>query len=143
MNGGINFASVMRKINKIIIHCTATPAGRSVTVNDIDRWHRQRGFRCIGYHYVIYLDGSIVHGRNESVAGAHCKGFNTHSIGVCYVGGLDSEGKPCDTRTPAQRKALVELVDKLKCRFPEATVHGHREFAAKACPCFDVAAEFS
>ncbi len=132
----------MRNINQIIIHCTATPAGRSVTVNEIDRWHRQRGFRCIGYHYVIYLDGTVAHGRNESIAGAHCKGFNAHSIGVCYVGGLDSKGNPCDTRTPEQRKALNELVADLRKRFPKATVHGHREFAAKACPCFDVSAEY-
>lgn len=132
----------MRNINQIIIHCTATPAGRSVTVSDIDRWHRQRGFRCIGYHYVIYLDGTVVHGRNESMAGAHCKGFNAHSIGVCYVGGLDAKGIPCDTRTPQQRKALDALVSSLRKRFPGATVHGHCEFAAKACPCFDVSVEY-
>ena len=131
----------MRTINQIIIHCTATPARRDVKADDIDRWHRARGFRGIGYHYGVYLDGTVVHGRNESVAGAHCKGFNAHSIGVCYVGGLDEEGRPADTRTPAQRKALRELVKRLQERYPGATVHGHREFACKACPCFDVATE--
>lgn len=131
----------MRTINRIIIHCTATKAGRKVTVAEIDRWHRARGFRGIGYHYVIGLDGSVATGRNESVAGAHCKGYNARSIGVCYVGGLDAEGRPADTRTHAQRRALRELVCLLRRRYPEATVHGHREFAAKACPCFDVATE--
>ncbi|MCM1349416.1 MAG: N-acetylmuramoyl-L-alanine amidase [Firmicutes bacterium] len=132
----------MRNINQIIIHCTATKAGRKTTVSEIDRWHRARGFRGIGYHYVIHLDGTVERGRNESVAGAHCKGRNANSIGVCYVGGLDSGGKPADTRTPRQRKALVELVATLRARYPGATVHGHCEFAAKACPCFNVKAEF-
>ncbi|MDE6322563.1 MAG: N-acetylmuramoyl-L-alanine amidase [Paramuribaculum sp.] len=128
----------MRKINRIIIHCTATKAGRKTTVAEIDRWHRARGFRGIGYHYVVYLDGEIARGRDESVAGAHCKGYNADSIGVCYVGGLDGSGKPADTRTSAQKKSLVDLIGRLKKRFPSATVHGHNEFAAKACPCFDV-----
>lgn len=99
----------MRTINQIIIHCTATPARRDVKADDIDRWHRARGFRGIGYHYVVYLDGTVVHGRNESVAGAHCKGFNAHSIGVCYVGGLDEEGRPADTRTPPPAQGLSLL----------------------------------
>ncbi len=129
----------MRHIDKIIVHCTATPAGRAVTVADVDRWHRQRGFKSIGYHYLVYLDGSVHPGRPESMAGAHCKGHNTSSIGVCYVGGLAKDGKtPADTRTEAQRRALRELVGRLVGRYPGATVHGHREFAAKACPCFDV-----
>ncbi len=132
----------MRNINKIIIHCTATPAGREVAVSEIDCWHRARGFRCIGYHYVIHLDGSIERGRHESETGAHCKGFNSHSIGVCYVGGLEASGNPADTRTPAQKKALVKLVAELRGRYPQATVHGHNEFAAKACPCFRVRDEF-
>lgn len=132
----------MRNITRIILHCTATKAGRVTTVAEIDKWHRARGFRGIGYHYVIYLDGSVHRGRDESATGAHCKGFNTNSIGVCYVGGLDSKGNPSDTRTPQQRKALKELVETLLSRYPEATVHGHYEFAAKACPCFDVRKEF-
>ncbi|MDE6100159.1 MAG: N-acetylmuramoyl-L-alanine amidase, partial [Paramuribaculum sp.] len=124
----------MRKINRIIIHCTATKAGRKTTVAEIDRWHRARGFRGIGYHYVVYLDGEIARGRDESVAGAHCKGYNADSIGVCYVGGLDGSGKPADTRTSAQKKSLVDLIVRLKKRFPSATVHGHNDFAAKAWP---------
>lgn len=133
-----NFAHVMRTINQIIIHCTATKAGRKTTVEEIDRWHRARGFRCIGYHYVIYLDGTVARGRDDSQTGAHCKGYNAHSIGVCYVGGLDATGKQCDTRTPQQKESLRTLVSKLKQRYPGATLHGHCEFAAKACPCFDV-----
>lgn len=130
----------MRKIDKIIVHCTATPAGREVTVADVRRWHKARGFRTIGYHYLVYLDGTVHAGRRESEPGAHCLGQNARSIGVCYVGGLDAAtGEPRDTRTPAQRRALRALVGSLRRRYPNATVHGHREFAAKACPCFDIA----
>lgn len=130
----------MRKIDKIIVHCTATPAGREVTVADVKAWHKARRFRTIGYHYLVYLDGTVHAGRRESEVGAHCLGQNARSIGVCYVGGLDAAtGEPRDTRTPAQRRALRELVGSLRRRYPNATVHGHREFAAKACPCFDIA----
>ena len=128
----------MRPISKIIIHCSATPEGHETTVQQIDTWHRRRGFRCIGYHYVIYLDGSIHVGRPIDRMGAHCLGHNSNSIGICYIGGVDSDGNPKDTRTPAQRKALVELVGKLKSEFPGITVHGHNQFAAKACPSFNV-----
>lgn len=132
----------MKKINKIILHCTATPEGRDVTVRDIDSWHRRRGFRKIGYHYVVYLNGHVEMGRAEGEIGAHCVGHNADSIGVCYVGGLDAEGRPKDTRTPSQREALRRLVSGLLERYPGATVHGHNEFAAKACPCFNVRAEW-
>lgn len=132
----------MRQIEEIIIHCSATPEGRNVTVKDIDAWHRQRGFQCIGYHYVIYLDGSVHEGRKEELIGAHCSGHNGKSIGVCYIGGLDRNGKPKDTRTEEQRKALVRLISTLRTRYPRATVHGHNEFANKACPCFDVRKEY-
>lgn len=132
----------MRKIDKIILHCSATKEGRHFTVDDINAWHIARGFAKIGYHYVIYLDGSVHEGRSESLIGAHCLGQNATSVGVCYIGGLDTDGKPKDTRTDAQKKALVELVEKLKSRFPEAKVYGHNEFAAKACPCFNVKKEF-
>lgn len=129
----------MRKITKIIVHCSATPEGRDCTVADIDRWHRQRGWKGIGYHYVIYRDGSVHTGRNETEIGAHCAGHNTNSIGVCYIGGMTADNKRAkDTRTPAQRKALRELVAKLQAKYPGATLHGHREFAAKACPSFNV-----
>ena len=134
----------MRKITKIIMHCSATAAGKDFSAADIDRWHRARGFRSIGYHYVVRLDGSVERGRPEAETGAHCLGQNSDSIGVCYIGGLAADGKtPADTRTPAQKRALRELIASLKRRYPSATVHGHREFAAKACPCFDAAREYA
>lgn len=132
----------MRTIDQIIIHCSASQAGHDFKATDIDRWHRQRGWRCIGYHYIIRLDGTIEPGRPENMIGAHCAGHNSRSIGICYIGGLDSSMKPCDTRTPAQRKALQTLVKALIHKYPRATVHGHNEFAPKACPCFNVSREF-
>ena len=129
----------MRRIDKIIIHCSATPEGKDFTVADIDRWHRQRGFRSIGYHYVVYRDGSVHEGRPLSQVGAHCLGQNAHSIGVCYIGGCAADGKtPKDTRTEAQKTALRQLLVDLLHQFPNTTIHGHREFVAKACPSFDV-----
>ena len=133
----------MRKIDKIIVHCSATPEGRDYTAKDIDSWHRARGFNGIGYHWVVYRDGRVVKGRSESQAGAHCKGYNARSIGICYIGGVASDGKtPKDTRTAAQREALQILIKELLIKYPGATIHGHNEFAAKACPSFDVKREF-
>ena len=128
-----------RKIKEIIIHCSDTPEGYDFTVTDIDEWHRDRGFRSIGYHYVIYRDGSVHRGRPLEEVGAHCTGHNAYSVGICYIGGRAAKGiKPKDTRTKAQIAALRSLVAELKTKFPSATVHGHNEFAAKACPCFNV-----
>lgn len=129
----------MRAIRKIIIHCSATAEGKDFTVNDIDRWHRQRGYVGIGYHFVIYRDGSVHPGRPVEKVGAHCLGQNTNSIGICYIGGCASDGKTAkDTRTPEQKQALLGLVKGLKEEYPKASIHGHREFAKKACPSFDV-----
>lgn len=131
------------KVEKIIIHCSATPEGRDVSAAEICRWHKARGFRTIGYHYVVRLDGRVEKGRPEDEIGAHCLGQNARSIGVCYVGGIDSGSlQPKDTRTAAQRTALRRLVKELRERYPGATVHGHNEFAAKVCPCFNVRKEF-
>ena len=133
----------MREINKIIIHCSATPEGREHTIDDITEWHKQRGFATIGYHFVIYLDGSIHEGRSLEMQGAHTLGHNTNSIGICYVGGVEKDGRtPKDTRTFKQKEALIALVDELKAQYPKATIHGHNEFANKACPSFDVKKEF-
>lgn len=129
----------MRNITKIIVHCSATPEGRDYTVADIDRWHKQRGWQGIGYHYVVYRDGSVHPGRPVEQIGAHTSGHNANSIGVCYIGGVAADGKtPKDTRTPAQRAALRDLVELLRAEYPNATIHGHREFANKACPSFNV-----
>lgn len=127
------------KTTEIIVHCTATPAGHNFTADEIRGWHLARGWEDIGYHYIILLDGTICQGRQESLVGAHCVGHNHRSVGVAYVGGLDEHGiYPLDSRTPGQRLALGLLLERLHCRYPEATLHGHREFANKACPCFKV-----
>lgn len=133
----------MRTINEIIVHCTATPEGKDFKAKDIDRWHKERGWEKIGYHYVIDLDGTIEKGRGENEVGAHCSGRNAHSIGVVYVGGLAKDGKtPKDTRTDKQKEALWKLLIALIIKYPNATIHGHCEFSSKACPCFNVKEEY-
>ena len=133
-----------RKIDKIIVHCSATPEGKDYSVDTIRKWHLQRGFSDIGYHYIIYRDGSIHTGRDESVIGAHCKGHNSNSIGVCYIGGVATDGKtPKDTRTIEQKQSLVKLLKELKTKYPQASIHGHRDFSSKACPSFDATKEYS
>ena len=130
----------MRKIDEIIIHCAATPEGKNFTVAQIRDWHvNGNGWKDIGYHYVIYLDGSVHKGRPIEEVGAHCRGHNANSIGICYIGGCTADGKhPKDTRTPAQKQSLVRLVTELRHRFPGASIHGHDEFANKACSAFNV-----
>lgn len=132
----------MRNIKEIIVHCSATPKGRDVTVEEIDRWHKQNGWKGIGYHYVIYADGTIHKGRDIEVIGAHCTGHNKNSIGVCYIGGCDRNMKAMDTRTDEQKQSLVELLTRLKKRYPEAKIYGHRDFARKECPSFDATEEY-
>ena len=133
----------MRKITEIIVHCSATAAGTDVTAADIARYHKMLGFETIGYHYVVRLDGSVEAGRPLTRIGAHCKGHNANSIGVCYVGGVDALNRPCDTRTEDQKWGLRKLLMRLKGLFPEAEIHSHRDFAAKACPSFDATAEYA
>ena len=131
--------AIRKATKEIILHCAATLEGKDYTVEQIDRMHKQREFAMIGYHYVIYRDGSIHRGRPERYSGAHTTDHNSISIGVCYIGGVANDGKtPNDTRTPEQKRALIELVHWLCGRFPYAAIHGHREFANKACPSFDV-----
>lgn len=153
----------MNNIDSIIIHCSATKAEQDFKAKDIDQMHRLRGFKQIGYHYVIDLDGTIEEGRPLNMEGAHCntKGtsglsYNKHSVGVCYIGGLDNNGTPADTRTEAQKKALMELVSRLKQQFNIIEILGHRDSSPdlndngivepsewiKSCPCFNAAAEF-
>ena len=134
---------ITRKIDKIIIHCSATREGQHIDVDTIRDWHvNGRGWSDVGYHYIIYLDGTVHPGRPVERSGAHTKGQNANSIGICYIGGVETDGKtPKDTRTPEQKAALDNLVFVLTDLFP-ATVHGHREFANKACPSFDVQAEY-
>ena len=127
------------KVKEIILHCSATPEGKAFTAKDIDKMHRQRGFRKIGYHYVIDLDGKVEQGRGDNENGAHTIGHNSIALGICYIGGVAKDGKtPKDTRTDEQKVALYELVDKLMERYNLTldNVHGHYEFAKKACPSF-------
>lgn len=124
---------------EIIVHCSATPEGNDFTVEDIDRWHKQRDFACIGYHYVIYRDGSIHQGRPIGLQGAHTNGRNPYSIGICYIGGLATDAKtPKDTRTEAQTASMVALIKHLRSEFGPLDVRGHYEFAKKACPSFRI-----
>ena len=150
----------MRNINLIIVHCSATTQGLAYTAKDIDRWHKANGFRCIGYHYVVDLDGTIEVGRPLAQVGAHCtyngKSYNTNSIGICYIGGCDAKGNPKDTRTDAQKASLLKLLKELKAKFPKAKIIGHYDISPdknhngkvdnwekiKACPCFDAKNEY-
>jgi N-acetylmuramoyl-L-alanine amidase len=132
----------MRAIDKIIIHCSATPEGRDVKTSTIKQWHTAKGWSDIGYQYVIELDGSVNMGRDIDRIGAHTRGENTGSIGICYVGGMDANMEhPKDTRTAKQKEALKCLISDLKSTYGALTVHGHNEFASKACPSFDVQKE--
>lgn len=151
------------KIDAIVIHCSASRAGQDLRAADIDKMHKERGFAMIGYNYVIDLDGTVETGRPLTRDGAHCntaglsgKSYNKHSIGICYVGGLDKDGNPADTRTDAQKTALAELVYRLIDEYPIIEVIGHRDASPdkdgngtieknewiKQCPCFSVRDEF-
>ncbi len=154
----------MNKIDAIVVHCSATKAGQDIGKKEINQMHVARGFQCIGYNYVVRLDGTVEVGRSLTIDGAHCnsKGFsgvsyNKHSIGICYVGGLDAHGKATDTRTPEQKKALRELISKLIKQYPDIKeVLGHRDTSpdldgdgivepcewTKMCPCFDAKEEY-
>ena len=116
----------MRPVDTIVIHCSATPAGRDVGAEDIRRWHRAQGWRDIGYHWVVRLDGTVEPGRDESQPGAHVAGHT-----------------PADTRTEAQKASLRALVARLRSRYPAARVVGHRDLdPSKACPSFDAKKEY-
>lgn len=145
-----------RRIDYIIIHCSATRADRDFTPQQLEAAHRARGFQGIGYHYYIRRDGTVVNTRSIDRAGAHCRGYNAHSIGICYEGGLDTDGHPADTRTPEQRAMLRLLVWQLLVRLKRnVRLCGHRDLSpdrngngavepeewTKQCPCFDVAKE--
>ena len=137
------FKKSTRVINEIIVHCSATPEGKDYTLDTIRQWHRQRGFSDIGYHYVIHPDGKVEEGRDVSIAGAHCSGHNSKSIGICYIGGTTADNKKAkDTRTEEQRKSLKALLMAMRKLYPQAKIHGHRDFAAKACPSFDATEEY-
>ena len=133
----------MRDITLIIVHCSAVRPNQTSSAQQIDLWHRQRGWSGIGYHYVVRRNGTIEPGRPEMKVGAHCLNHNKHSIGVCYEGGLDANGCPADTRTPEQKAGLLQLLRKLKHRYTKALIVGHHTLDRhKDCPCFDAAHEY-
>ena len=133
-----------RTYETIILHCSATPPSMDIGAHVIDKWHRARGWAQCGYHYVIRRNGKIDRGRHISIQGAHAKGHNSYSIGVCYVGGVDENGKPEDNLTQQQRVAFVKLVGNLRRVFGTLNVIGHNDLPGvrKACPSFDTRVKF-
>lgn len=145
----------MRTIRLIVVHCSATREGHELTPEALEASHLSRGFRGTGYHYYIRRNGRTLCTRPVDQEGAHVLGYNKHSIGVCYEGGLTADGRPQDTRTPAQRRALQVLINRLCAVYPGCRVCGHRDLSpdlngngvvepsewSKACPCFDVKTE--
>lgn len=142
----------IKDVNLIVIHCSATREGQDFDIDDIDSWHRKRGWNGCGYHFVIKLDGTIQKGRDLDVMGAHVSGHNQNSWGISYIGGCDKDGNPKDTRTPAQNHSLKQLIEILKVLAPEADIKGHRDLSPdkdgngiiekheflKSCPSFSV-----
>ena len=133
----------MRKIDLIVVHCSATRSDRRFTVEDLIACHNAR-FGFTGYHYYITRDGQLYQTRHENLVGAHARHYNQHSIGVCYEGGYDEKGREADTRTEAQKHALWALLKSLKVDYPDAQIVGHRDLPGvrKACPCFDAKTEY-
>lgn len=147
----------MRKINLIVIHCSATPVDHDYTPEQMARDHRERGFNSAGYHYYVRKSGYVVHLRPLDEAGAHLEGHNANSVGICYEGGLDVNGKPADTRTAQQKQSLLQIISELKALYTDIKkIAGHRDFSpdkdgdgviepnewTKKCPCFDAAKEY-
>lgn len=135
----------MRKINTIVIHCSATPEAMTYPLESLRADHKKRGFVDVGYHYYIRKDGTVQEGRPLNQIGAHAKGYNTGSIGICYEGGLDANRKPKDTRTEAQKKSMLVLLKATLKLYPTITrICGHRDLpkVAKDCPCFDAENEY-
>ena len=143
-----------RKIDTIMVHCTATRAGREVSVAELDAWHKARNFEpytevrsgkrvYAGYHLLVHLDGSYERIRPDEERGQHCTqaNMNNRAVSVCYVGGVDNNNRPCDTRTEAQKRTLVTLLKTLRAKYPDAQIVGHRDYAPKACPSFDAKTE--
>lgn len=128
-----------RSISLIVLHCSATRVNQNFTIEQLEACHKARGFKTIGYHYYITKDGTLFPGRPESQVGAHARHYNAHSIGICYEGGLDENGKPADTRTLAQKVTMEELLQSLCTDYPDAEILGHRDLPGvkKECPCFD------
>ena len=129
-------------IKLLVVHCSDSENNKNITAIDIHKMHLNFGWDGIGYHKIICRSGKIENGRPEFWKGAHVKGHNKGSIGICYIGGVDEFLKPKDTRTPEQKESLLLIIRALKKMHPNATIHGHNEFANKACPCFNVEEEY-
>ena len=140
-----NLMQSSRSVRFLVLHCSATRRDQNYSVEQLTHDHRKRGFRTVGYHFYIRKDGTVTQHRKLLEVGAHARPFNRCSIGICYEGGLDEQGKPCDTRTPAQTERLIELLYKLHKLFPKAKIVGHRDLPGstpKDCPCLDAPALF-
>lgn len=136
---------IKRAINKAIIHCADTPEGVYFDKKDIYKWHvKERNFSDIGYHFIVLLDGTIEVCRPLEKSGAHCKGQNSNSIGICYIGGRDKTKakKAKDTRTVKQKISLKNLLATLKAFYPKLLIEGHNKYSDKSCPSFDVKKEY-
>ena len=145
-----------REINLIVVHCSATKADRGITAKDMDSYHRVWGLSSWGYHYYVRKNGAIERMRDEGDPGVHACGHNRDSIGVCYEGGLDANGRPADTRTVLQKRSWLALLRSLRADYPSAVIKGHRDVVAdvkgsgrvdrwervKECPCFDAMEEY-
>lgn len=132
---------IKRRItDMIVVHCSDTPADRDIGAKEIKQWHvKERGWRDIGYHFVIRRDGTREMGRNIDDIGSHVAGFNSCSVGICLIGGRGSDGKGEENFTKAQYDALWEVIGILHIHYPKAEVLGHRDLnAGKECPSFDV-----
>ena len=133
----------MREIKYLAVHCTATP--QTATVSSIQSyWRNVLKWKMPGYHFIIKPDGEVVQLLEIEKVSNGVKGFNSVSINISYIGGVDGQNKPIDNRTPAQKKALLDLLKKLKKQFPKAVIQGHRDFpeVKKACPSFNAKEEY-
>ena len=147
----------MRSITLIVLHCSATRADRSYSFQQCKADHLHRGYRDIGYHFYVTRDGTLHEGRPLAQVGAHCRNHNKYSVGICYEGGIDTDGRPADTRTESQKSTLRELLVRLKRAHPRAVIVGHRDLSpdldrngritpdewTKQCPCFDAVADYA
>ena len=132
-------------VRLLVIHCSATRCNRNYTEKQLVRDHKARGFRAAGYHYYCRKDGTLTQFRKLLEVGAHARPYNRCSIGICYEGGLDEDGRPADTLTAEQYRVIRHLLMKLKIMFPRAVILGHRDLPGttpKECPCFDAGAKF-
>lgn len=138
----------MRQIKRIFVHCTA--GSQKTTLKQLENEFKAKGWKSPGYHYVVFPDGKVEQMLDESKVSNGVKGYNSTSINVAYVGGVDSKLKPIDNRTEAQKDALITLLSGLRERYPDAHIMGHRDIWGKDpkkwqkwCPCFDAEAEYA